>query len=275
MCVSNLKQPKGFYSLTFNELCERFSYYGAQTLLVLYLTTQFYLDDNKSYSLYGAYAVFSYALPVLGGILADRLLGIKQSLIVGGIFLILGNLLMTIPKTNSFYVGLALTACGTGLYKPNTASLVGKLYRGENSKNLGTGFTLFYLGMNMGATASPFVYGVVKHWGYQYSYLVSAILLFVGWTVFLVRKRHIIQLTETRFDFKKTGFAYILVILVVVIVNLMFFYPLLLNNFLLIFAASIIIWLMITSFKREKIERNRLLALLIMCIFGMCDLASF
>ncbi len=274
MYKTHLKKPTGFYVITFNELCERFSYYGGQTLLVLYLTTQFFLNDNKSYFLYGAYAAFSYALPVLGGVLADRLLGIKQSLIIGGVLLILGNILMAIPKINSFYVGLALTACGTGLYKPNTASLVGKMYSGANAENVGKGFTLFYLGMNIGATVSPFVYGFMKHWGYQYSYVVSAILLFIGWTAFLVRKRHIIQLLETRSNFKKIFLGYFLIIAAIFVANLMLLYPLLLDNFLLIFTAGILIWLMIANFKREKLERNRLLALLIMCFFGMCFFAA-
>ena len=184
MSTLKLSQPRGFYVLSFGELCERFSYYGAQTLLVLYLTTKFSLTDDKSYSLYGAYAAFSYALPVLGGLLADRLLGLKKTLIIGGLFLIAGNLLMSIPHLNAFYAGLSLTACGIGLYKPNSSSMIGKLY-GVQDDRRESGFTLFYIGMNIGATISPFVYGLAGKWGYHYSYLFSAAILFVGWIFFL------------------------------------------------------------------------------------------
>lgn len=269
-----LKQPKGLYGIVFGELCERFSYYGAQTLLVLYLTTKFFLSDDKSYALYGAYAAFAYALPVLGGVLADRLLGLKQAIVIGGVLLILGNILMMVPTLNSFYIGLALTACGTGLYKPNSSTFVGKLYSGALDKRRDSGYMLFYLGMNIGATASPLVYGLVKHWGYHYSYLTSAILLFFSWVLFLIKNYKTIPSLPQQSSLKAKWLAYGLIIVVTGLVNILFFYPILLNNFLFFFAALTIILLLITTLKYEKIERNRLFALLILSIFGMCFFAA-
>jgi POT family proton-dependent oligopeptide transporter len=269
-----LQQPQGFYVIAFGELCERFSYYGAQTLLVLCLTKVFLLNDGLSFSLYGAYATFAYALPVLGGLLADRLLGLKQTIIIGGLLLIIGNLFMAAQQLNSFYIGLALTACGTGLYKPNSTSLIGKLYSGEDAKR-DSGFTLFYMGMNIGATLSPFIYGFTKQWGYQHGYLISAFLLLVSWLLFLIKNyRNKLIIQQIQINSQKQCLAYLLIFVVVGLVGLLFLYPMLLNNFLLVFAVAALAILFLTAFKREKTERNRLLGLLILGLFGMCFFAA-
>ncbi len=269
MHVLHLKQPKGFYAIAFGELCERFSYYGAQTLLVLYLTTKFFLNDDKSFSLYGAYAAFSYALPVLGGLAADRLLGLKQSIIIGGLLLIVGNILMGIPTLNCFYIGLGLTACGIGLYKPNSSSLIGKLQNGTSEKSYEDRFTLFYLGMNIGATISPFIYGLVKYWGYQYGYFISAILLFISWLWFVLKNYPTINKVDTLFKLSANCLGYGLIVVVIVLVNILFLFANLMDTFLGVFAVITLTLLMIMICKRESKERNRLFALIMLSIFGM------
>jgi POT family proton-dependent oligopeptide transporter len=273
-----LKQPKGFYLISLGELCERFSYYGAQTLLVLYLTTKFSLTDSKSYSLYGAYAAFSYALPLLGGFLADRFLGLKQTLIIGGLLLVVGNLLMSFPYLNTFYAGLSLTACGIGLYKPNSSSMVGKLYA-DHDKRRDSGFTLFYIGMNIGATISPFIYGLSRNWGYHYGYLFSAAILFINWLIFLIHKRHIFlsNLDEDKKQLKTLSqklLIYCSVLAVCILINILFLYPALLSNFLLFSGAIVLSALIFYAVKCEPLERNKMFALLILGLFGMCFFAA-
>lgn len=240
---------------------------------MLYLTKTFLLNDDTSYSLYAAYAVFAYALPVLGGLLADRLLGIKQAIILGGLLLIVGNVLMALSQLHGFYFGLALTACGTGLYKPNSTTLIGKLYEQHPAKRE-HGFTLFYLGMNIGATASPFVYGFVKHWGFQYGYWISASLLSISWLTFLSKNKQILQQESTNTNLQQIGLAFLSIILIIALVTLLFFYPFLLNHFLLVFAAIASIVLIINAYKHETVERNRLLTLLALSFFGMCFFAA-
>ncbi len=268
-----LSQPRGFYTITLGELCERFSYYGAQTLLVLYLTQHFLVSDNISYSIYGGYAAFAYALPVLGGLLADRLLAPKPVLITGGLLLIIGNLLMAFPSLTIFCIGLALTACGTGLYKPNSASLISQLY-GSNAigAKRESGFTLFYMGMNIGAMASPFVYGFMEKKGFQYAYLISAALLTISWLLFIVRHYH--TLPTKKINWLNQSLGHGLIIAGSIIVALLFLNPTLLNNFLILFGLIALIALLIVTFRREKIERNHFLAILLLCFFCMCFFAA-
>jgi POT family proton-dependent oligopeptide transporter len=268
MSALQLKQPSGFYLIAVGEMCERFSYYGAQTLLILYLTKVFALSDNASYSLFGAYAAFAYALPVAGGLLADHLLSLKDTIVIGGILLILGNLLMAIPHLQYFYMGLALNACGIGLYKPNSATLVGKLYQHHGSQEE-SGFTLFYMGMNIGATASPFVYGVIGTWGYHYSYLVSAAILFVNWLGFIIYRRRIL-FNSVSSSPGRYWLAYLLIILMCSVVTVLFLHPLVMSRFLPAFAAFVLLGIVIVLFQYKAIERNHLAALLILCFFGTC-----
>ena len=264
--------------LYWSEFFDPLYYYGAQTLLVLYLTTKFSIADDKSYSLYGAYAAFSYALPILGGFLADRFLGLKQTLIIGGFLLVIGNILMSIPNLNTFYAGLSLTACGIGLYKPNSGGMVGKLYA-DHDKRRDSGFTLFYIGMNIGATISPFIYGLAGKWGYHYGYLFSAVILFVNWVLFLIHKRHILLTNPTEDNNQpKTLYKKLLiygsVLAACILVNVLFLYPMLLNNFLIFSAAIVLSALILYAVKRKPIERNRMFALLMLGFFGMCFFAA-
>jgi POT family proton-dependent oligopeptide transporter len=272
MSKLKLQQPPGFYLIAWGELCERFSYYGAQTLLVLYITSVFSLSDKKAYALYGTYAAFAYALPVVGGLVADYLLELKHAIIIGNLLLIIGNLLMAVPHLSYFYAGLAFTVCGIGLYKPSSTTLVGKLYKTYDAQQK-SGFTLFYLGINIGATVSPFVYGFVGKWGYHYSYLISAALLFINGIYFLIYN-HRILLQNSVARVQRYWLAYSLILLISVAIIALFFYPDLSRNFLLIFAVCALGGLGMAIFRYEKRERNYLWALLILFFFGMCFFAA-
>ncbi len=152
--------PKQLYILFFTEMWERFTYYGNRALLILYMVNVFKFDDTKANLTYGSYAAFVYAMPVLGGFIADKLLGYRKSLFFGGILMALGNLTMLIPQAWSFYLGLSIIIIGNGFFKPNISSMVGKLYKdGDNRRD--AGFSLFYMGINIGAFIGSLICGYV------------------------------------------------------------------------------------------------------------------
>ena len=162
-----LGHPKGLFVLFFTEMWERFSFYGMRAILVLYLTAQSTGDNpglewtsTEALALYGWYGMFVYFMGIFGGLAADKWLGQKKAVLVGGIFIILGQFSISIDSIEAFYTGLILLVCGVGLLKPNISTMVGGLYaRGDSKRD--AGFTIFYIGINIGALAAPLLVGYV------------------------------------------------------------------------------------------------------------------
>jgi len=155
--------PKGLTNLFFTEMWERFSYYGMRALLTLYMTKTFAegglnLDEKFASVVYATYVSSVWYLPLIGGWLADKVLGARRAVLIGGIVIACGHYSMAINTMPNFYVGLILIACGTGLLKPNISAMVGQLYE-QGDKRRDAGFSIFYMGINLGAFFSPFVTG--------------------------------------------------------------------------------------------------------------------
>ncbi|MBT3479816.1 MAG: peptide MFS transporter [Opitutales bacterium] len=153
--------PAGLSTLFFTELWERFSYYGMRALLVLFMvdavkTGGMGLDDKTASSIYGLYTAFVYLAALPGGWIADRLLGAQRSVWVGGLIIAAGHFTLAIPSTAAFFVGLVLVVIGTGFLKPNISAIVGQLYP-EGGARRDAGFTIFYMGINMGAFLGPLI----------------------------------------------------------------------------------------------------------------------
>jgi proton-dependent oligopeptide transporter, POT family len=178
--------PVGLYTLFFAEMWERFSYYGMRALLVLYMIKGFLkMNDGAAYLVYGAYTAMVYATPFIGGMLADRLLGARRAVVLGGSLMAAGHLMMTIETSWAFYLALALLICGNGFFKPNISTIVGSLYPPGNEKRDG-GFTIFYMGINLGAAMSPLVCGYVgETYGWHYGFGLATIGMLTGIAVFV------------------------------------------------------------------------------------------
>lgn len=149
---------------------ERFSYYGMRALLVLYLVNGLHWSDRDAASLYGTYTGLVYGVQIAGGFLADRFLGTRRSLLIGGAIIALGHFVLAIPTSAMLYLGLGLVIAGTGLFKPNVSTMVGQLYAPDDRRR-DAGFTIFYMGINIGATFAPLVTGYLAsqmgwHWGF-------------------------------------------------------------------------------------------------------------
>ena len=155
--------PRGLSTLFFTEMWERFSYYGMRALLTLYMTSKLVdggLGFSETYSsaIYATYVSSVWYLPLVGGWLADKVLGARRAVLLGGIIIACGHYSMAIDSLPTFYAALILIACGTGLLKPNISTMVGQLYDTAD-KRRDAGFSIFYMGINLGAFISPFVTG--------------------------------------------------------------------------------------------------------------------
>ena len=153
--------PSGLSTLFFTELWERFSYYGMRALLVLFMVDAVQngglgLDDKTASSIYGLYAAFVYLAALPGGWIADRLIGAQRAVWVGGLIIAAGHFTLAIPSTPTFFLGLVLVIIGTGFLKPNISAIVGQLYP-EGGARRDAGFTIFYMGINMGAFLGPLI----------------------------------------------------------------------------------------------------------------------
>lgn len=142
--------PRGLYVLFFAEMWERLSYYGMRALLILYMTKKFGFDDAKAYLIYGSYTALVYATPLIGGYLADNLLGYRKAVVYGAVLMSIGHFLMSFENHQIFYLALATIVVGNGFFKPNISTIVGALYKPGDPRR-DSGFTIFYIGINLGS----------------------------------------------------------------------------------------------------------------------------
>jgi proton-dependent oligopeptide transporter, POT family len=150
--------PRGLSTLFFTEMWERFSYYGMRAFLILYMVHVLGFDDKRAGSVYGTYTASAWAAAIFGGIIADRWLGQYKSVLIGGIIIAVGHFTLAFHPLPFFYAGLAFIVVGTGLLKPNVSGIVGSLYDAKDARR-DAGFSIFYMGINLGAALGPFVAG--------------------------------------------------------------------------------------------------------------------
>ncbi|MEM8815305.1 MAG: peptide MFS transporter [Pseudomonadota bacterium] len=229
--------PKGLYVCFATELWERFSFYGMKYLLLLYLTKYHLFTDAMGLDVLGSYAGLVYALPLIGGMLADRYLGMRKSVLFGGILLSLGHILMaaeghqainypagttlledltlasgqvlaagtvlteaiTMRDTaalNVFYLALALIVAGVGYLKPNISTIVGQLY-GKDDARRDSGFTIFYMGINIGSFTATLLCGWLgETYGWKYGFGAAGIGMIIGLFTFMYGQKHLLGLAE-------------------------------------------------------------------------------
>jgi proton-dependent oligopeptide transporter, POT family len=176
--------PRGLTTLFFTEMWERFSYYGMQALLVLFMTDQiagggFGLSDQTATAIYGLYTAFVYLVALPGGWIADRLWGARRAIFVGGIIIMCGHFVLALPGNGAFFGGLLLVVLGTGLLKPNVSAIVGELYA-PNDPRRDAGFTVFYMGINIGAVLGPLVCGVLAAYDWRYGFAAAGFGMLAG-----------------------------------------------------------------------------------------------
>lgn len=184
--------PKGLPILFFTEMWERVSFYGMRALLVLFLTAETVAENPgfgwtkaEALGLYGWYTMMVYFMGIPGGIVADKFLGQKKSVLIGGLLIAAGQLTLILDNVNTFYAGLGLIVCGVGLLKPNISTMVGQLYKPGDSRR-DTGFMIFYIGINVGATIAPIVAGILGEGiNFKYGFAFAGFGMLFGQAIYL------------------------------------------------------------------------------------------
>jgi proton-dependent oligopeptide transporter, POT family len=199
------KHPEGLFVLFFTEMWERFSYYGMRAILVLYLTKALMIDKSDASNIYGSYTGLVYLTPLIGGYIADRYWGNRKSIFLGGVLMALGQLLMFFSASNYQNADLAkmlmmggLTALiiGNGFFKPNISTLVGQLYP-KGDTRLDAAFTLFYMGINLGAFFSPIICSVLGDTGnledFKWGFMAACVGMLIGIVSFELMKKYLVS----------------------------------------------------------------------------------
>lgn len=188
--------PKGLYILFFTELWERFSYYGMRAILVLYMIASIAegglaWTNEEALALYGWYTMMVYVMSIPGGILADRVLGQKKTVLLGGVLLCFGHGILAVDSLWAFYLGLTLIVLGVGGLKPNISTMVGGLYKpGDPARD--KGFTIFYIGINIGAFLASLVVALVAaEFGWHYGFGLAGIGMLIGQIVYMAGQKYL------------------------------------------------------------------------------------
>jgi POT family proton-dependent oligopeptide transporter len=186
--------PRGIYTLFFTEMWERMSYYGMRALLTLFMVDQVHgmkLTDAQASAVYGLYTALVYIVALPGGWVGDRLLGMKRAVWWGGIVIACGHLVLGVPGNAAFYLGLVIVALGSGLLKSNMSAMVAQLYP-EGGARRDAGFTMFYMGINIGAFLGMFLCPLLaKAFGWRWGFSAAAVGMILGLVQFQLTKRHI------------------------------------------------------------------------------------
>ena len=176
--------PKGLYLLFFVEMWERFSYYGMRALIVLYMIQTLMYSAHKAGSIYGLYTGLVYLTPLLGGFLADRFIGQRKCITAGAILMSCGLFLLAFGPKTLFLAALFLMICANGFFKSNISSVLGLLYGNDNSKK-DSAFTIFYMGINLGAFFSPIICGTLAvKFGFEYGFATAGCGMLLGLTLY-------------------------------------------------------------------------------------------
>lgn len=194
--------PKGLFTLFFTEFWERFSYYGMRAILVFFMYYEVSrgglgFPENTALAIMSIYGSLVYMSGIIGGWMADRILGTSRAVFYGGILIMLGHIVLAVPGNASlFFVSMILIVLGTGLLKPNASSLVGEIYSEQDNRR-DAGFSIFYMGINLGGFLSPLVVGTVGMNNFHLGFGLAAIGMFIGLVVYLVTRSKNLGLAGT------------------------------------------------------------------------------
>lgn len=277
-----LGHPRGLFLLFFAEMWERFSYYGMRAILIFYLTKHFLFGEDRAYLLYGAYTSLVYITPVIGGYLADRFLGPRKAVLVGGVFIAIGHFLIAITEgpggqdgfyLNGFYLALASIIVGTGFLKANISVLVGELYPRDDARR-DPAFSIFYMGINVGGMMGPIICGLLGElYGWSWGFGAAGVGMLLGLVMFVWLKPWLLGKGEppapaqlrapVAAGLSQEWIIYLGAALGVVAIWLVIRYAELLGYALLGFAALTVLYIVWRTMKTlGKVDRDRMFAAL-------------
>ena len=272
--------PKGLYFLFFTEMWERFSYYGMRAIFILFMTKILLMKDADASQIYGSYTGLVYLTPLLGGYLCDKFLGNRRSIVIGGLLMALGQFCMFLSASagahggiSIMWLGLTSIIIGNGFFKPNISTMVGQLYP-ANDRRIDSAFTIFYMGINLGAFFSPLICGSMD---FKWGFLAACIGMLLGLVAFIFgQKKFLISeegkhigLPVKKLDAKSIG----TIIGSIAIIFFMLNFKQMFNSNIdiigyFIYAAMIAMPILILTDKSlSKIEMNRIIVIFILAFF--------
>lgn len=238
------RHPTGLYVLFFTELWERYSFYSMMAILTLYMDEALHFPADRIGTIYGGYIAGVYFMPLIGGTLADRVIGFNRAVIIGGVLMCLGHFVLAVESLPFFYSALVLLAVGTGMLKPNVSTIVGNLYR-DRPELRDAGYNIFYMGINLGALVSPLgVAWLRAHYGWSVAFGSAGIAMLISVAVFVGGNRHIAEAArrieagsvEAQID-RATARARVVALLVILVLACVFWIAFYQNGFTLTFWA--------------------------------------
>jgi len=246
--------PSSLSTLFFTEMWERFSYYGMRALLVLYLVNSLNYSESDALHIYAVYTGLVYLTPLIGGYLADRFLGTQKSIFIGGVTMMIGHFLMAFP--DYLYLAIGMLIIGNGYFKPNISSLLGRLYKSDDLRR-DSGFSIFYVGINLGAFLAPLIVGYVGETiNWHYGFAIAGFGMLAGLIQFYFGQSKIIK-EDTSLQSKKLKSADWLLITIISVINIPLILLILqvnqvLNNFFFEILLAVIVIIFSYLFTRKK-----------------------
>lgn len=277
----NLKNhPSALKRLFFTEMWERFSFYGLNAIVILYITKVVGIDENTALIITGSYITYVYLSTTIAGYLADRLFGYYRVVFIGGIFIFLGHISLAVSGVTFalFYLGLGLIATGTGLLKPNISVMVGKLY-GDDEEKRSEGFNIYYLGINIGAFIAPFIVGfTAQKISWHLGFGLAAIGMLAGLTIFKLgynsypencKKFNLEKLNKTYFGIKLIYLIYALLLFISLFFALVLSNPIQSGMVMTVCLLALIIYIISIWKKLDKLDKRNVGFILILSIFSL------
>ena len=286
------KYPKQLWYLFLSEMWERFSFYGMRGMLAVFMVNQLMMDEKTTNLQYGATQAFVYAFPFIGGLFADKILGLRKSLFWGGLLMIVGSVILSIDPKQFFFLGISFTIIGTGFFKPNISSMVGQLYK-ENDVRQDAGFSLFYAGVNLGALIGGYICIAVAEgslwsgfvpenlrWNFAFGF--AAIVMLISLLTFTQTQKSLgeiglsplLHLKKTKRRFIEIA-TYIGSLAIIPAIILMVANTVYTDYFMMVIGPASILYLFYEMRSFSASENKKLLAAIVLIIFSIFFWAFF
>lgn len=286
------KYPKQLWYLFFSEMWERFSFYGMRGMLAVFMVSQLNMDETTANLQYGATQAWVYAFTFIGGLFADKILGLRRSLFWGGLLMILGSIILAVSPKDLFFTGIGFTIVGTGFFKPNISSMVGQLYKDGDSRR-DAGFSLFYAGVNLGALIGGYICIAVANgnlwadlvpenlrWNYAFGF--ASVVMIVSLLTFTQTQKSLgeiglsplkhVEMSKRRVFELATYIGSLAIIPVIILMVANTKYT---DYFMMVIGPASIVYLFYEMKNFSKSENLKLLAALVFIVFSIFFWAFF
>ncbi len=286
------KYPKQLWYLFFSEMWERFSFYGMRGMLYVFMTNELFMKDTDANLQYGATQAWVYAFTFIGGLFADKIFGFRKSLFWGGILMIIGSIILAIDPQHLFFIGVSFSIVGTGFFKPNISSIVGKLYADDDNRR-DAGFSLFYAGVNLGALIGGYICIAVANgnlwpslipenlrWNYAFGF--ASIVMIISLLTFIRTQKSLGSIGVSPLSHLENGkrksievLTYIGSLLIIPVIMIMVSNTVYTDYFMYLIGPASIIYLLYEMRTFSFAENKKLIAAVIFMLFSIIFWAFF